>query len=168
MGARSNEGQGAGPPSGESAPTPGREVLGRAELRRVGRLRFPVFELTANGQRLALVGRFGWLNTFFGSGPRVELPDGEQWRIRSALVAKATCPVIFDARGRKIAVASLGTGNYGINGRDYACVLYPAEPRRLGKGNTWMLRRFEEHLAIVTRHPLAIEAAHPVPLAAAL
>ena len=57
------------------------EMRGLAELRRVGRIRFPVFELVQDGVVLASMGRAGWFKLFFGRGRRIELADGSRWRL---------------------------------------------------------------------------------------
>jgi hypothetical protein len=141
-------------------------LLGTASVRRIGRWRFPVFELAQDGDVLAVMGRYGWFNIFFGSGQRIELTNGNRWRIPSVGVAGNICPRVVDADGRKVAVGALGFGNYGINGRDYGYVLYAAEPRRFGRANRWILRHHEDDLAVVNRWPLSIEASQPVPLGA--
>jgi len=143
-----------------------RQVLGTATVRRIGRWAFPVYELVQNDEVLARLGRFGWYSIFFGSGQKIELANGDRWRIPSVGVAGNICPRVIDATRRKVAVSALGAGNYGINGKDYGYVLYPADPRRFGRSNGWILRQHEEDLAVVTRYPLAIRAAHPVPLGA--
>ena len=59
-------------------------------------------------------------------------------------------------------------GTYGITGKDYACVLYPTETTVFGRENKWILRQFDDELAIVTRSPLSVVASHPVHLGAVL
>ena len=145
-----------------------RHLSGAATVRRKRRWAFPAFELMQDGDSLAAMGRFGWFSIFFRSGQRIEFADGESWRIKSRGVAGNICPIVVDSTGRKVAVSGLGVGCYGINGEDYACVLAAAEARRLGRANRWVLRHFEDELAVVTQHPLSIEATHPVPLGAVL
>lgn len=143
-----------------------RHLLGTAALHRVGLWEFPVYELRQAGEVMARLGRFGWLRIFLGSGQQIEFPDGQGWRVRSVGVAANICPLVVDGTGRKVAASGLGIGSYGINGKDYACGLYPAEEPRLGRANRWTLRHHEVDLATVTRRPLAIDAVHPVPLGA--
>lgn len=147
----------------DSSPTVNRhQLLGEANVRRIGRWAFPVHELTQDGEALALLGRTGWFKIYFGSGQRIELADGVRWQIRSVRVGSTVCPVIRDASGRKVAIAGIRHGTYGINTAHNAYVFYAAEPRRLGRWS-WMLRDFEDELAVVTRSPLSIEAQQPIP-----
>ena len=126
-----------------------------------------MFALTRNGEVLALTGRWGWFKVFFGFGVRIELPDGDRWRIRSVGVGGAIWPVIVDSSRRKVATAGIAHGTYGINTKHGAFVFIPSGRRGAGR-KRWMLRRFEEELAVVTRSPLSVEAMHPVPLGAVL
>ncbi len=145
----------------------GRHVLGAATVRRIGGWRFPTYELAQDGEVLALLGRLGWFRVYFGPGQRIELPDGSRWRIRSVAVGAALCPIVVDSSRDKVAIAGIGHGTYRINTKDYACVFFPADRRRFGR-RRWMLRHFEEELAVVTRSPLSIEAMRPVPLGVVL
>ena len=137
-------------------------------MRRIGSWSFPVYELVQNDAVLARLGRFSWYSIYFGSGQRIELPNGDHWRIPAVGIAGNICPRVVDGAGRKIAISGLGAGTYGINGRDYGYVLYPANPHRFGGSNDWVLREYGDDLAAVTRLPLAIRAASPVPLGAVL
>jgi hypothetical protein len=143
-------------------------LTGRATLRRVGRWAFPTHELTQEGNAVARLGRTGWLRIYMGSGQRIEIPTGEQWRVRAIGHGGSAYPVIVDSFGRKIAVAGSRHGAYAINGKDYACALYPAEKPLLGIANKWILRQFEDELATITRYPLSVNAALPVHLGAVL
>ena len=155
--------------TGASASGPdGHYLAGTATLERVGRWRFPVFELTQGGEILASLGRPGWIRVLFGRGQRIELADGSRWRIKSVGAAGNIAPAIFDSDRRKIAISSVGVGNYGINGRDYGAVFYQAEGRRFGRANKWIIRRHDEELAVITRYPPSVEAAYPVHLGAVL
>ena len=145
-----------------------RLLFGCATVHRVGRWSFPVAELTQSGETLARLGRVGSLRVFIGSGQRIELADGERWTLRSVGGGGAVNPVIVDSDHRKIAMAGLAHGTYGINCRDYAYVLYPTLKPRIGRANQWILRRHEDELAIVSRTPLRVEATLPVHLGAAL
>lgn len=147
--------------------TPGGPTLvGAAEVRRIAGRGFPIYRLaTGNGTLLAEMARYSWFTIFLGRGQRILLPSGALWRLRAVSWTHAICPVMVDAEARKVAQAAPGAGNYGINGRDYAFVLYPAE----GHGrNNWILRHHEDDVARMTRRPRAVEAATPVPLAAVL
>jgi len=144
------------------------EMVGRAELRRVGRWRFPVHQLTQDDQVLASVGRTGWFKVFFGRGQRIELADGSRWRIKSLGTGGSISPAIFDSSKRKVAISSVGVGGYGINGMDYGCVFYQADKKRFARANRWMIRHHEDELAVITRNPRTVEASHPVHLGAVL
>lgn len=141
---------------------------GRAKVRRLGRWRFPVFQLEQDGDVLARMGRTGWIKIYLGTGQRVGLPNGDRWRIRSLGTGGTFIPVIFDSNGRKITFGGLSHGSYGINGRDFSCVLAPVDTPMVGRANTWVLRRFEDDLAIITRQPLSVDASLPVHLGAVL
>jgi len=145
-----------------------RHFVGEATARRIGRLTFPVYELAQGDDVLARIGRFGWFRIFFGPGQKVELADGDRWRVRAMGVAGAICPIIVDAAGQKLAIASLGAGGYGINDKDDAYVFYSTDPRRFGGGNHWILRRFEDELAVVTRSPMSVTATRSLPLGIAM
>lgn len=117
---------------------------------------------------MASLGRYSWLNIFFGRGQRAWLPSGERWRLRSVGRARHICPLLVDGEGYKVAVSAPGSSTYGINGRDWALVMYPGEPKRFGRSNLWLLREHEIELARVTAKPRAIEAFEPIPVSAAL
>lgn len=144
------------------------QLVGSARVRRVGRIRFPVFELTRDREVLAHLGRTGWFKIYLWSGQRIELSDGARWRLRSIGARGSVSPLIVEVDGRKVAIAGLRNGSYGISGRDFACVLYPAHKPRIGRANRWILRQFEQELALITRQPLSVEAAAPVHLSAVL
>jgi hypothetical protein len=143
------------------------EVVGRTQLRRVGRRGFPVFELVHDETVLARLGRLGWLRIYLGRGCRVELADGTRWHIRAATIGGFVCPLVVDGAGRKVALARGGTGIYGLSGRDYGYTLNPGPKRR--RANTrWILRHHEEDIAVVTRRPPTLDAATSVHLGAVL
>lgn len=141
-------------------------VHGRAALRKVGRLRFPVYELATDGEVLARLGRRGWWRIFMGRGQRIELSDGTRWRLRAVGVARAICPVIVDSDVKKIALATPNHGGYGINGRDWAYALFPARKRRFVPSNRWILREHETDVGQVSRTPAEVTTTIPVPLGA--
>jgi len=142
--------------------------VGKATMRRVGGWRFPKYELIQDGAVLARLGRGGWLRIYIGRGQRVDLADGERWTVRSIGAGNTFYPVIVDASRRKVALAGFTHGTYGINGKDYACALYPSDKPLIGRANRWILRHFEDELAVITRHPLSVEARLPVHLGAVL
>ena len=144
------------------------EVVGRAQLRRVGRWRFPVFELVQDEAVVARLGRLGWLRIYFWRGTRVELADGTRWQIKAVTIGGFICPLIVDASGRKVAMARGGTGIYGLSGRDYGYTLNPGHRRRYRANAVWVLRQHEEDLAMVTRRPPTFDATAPVHLGAVL
>ena len=67
-----------------------------------------------------------------------------------------------------VTLGGLSHGSYGINGKDFSCVLAPVDTPMVGRANTWVLRRFEDDLAIITRQPLSIDASLLVHLGAVL
>ena len=141
---------------------------GRAALHKVGFLRFPVYELAVDGDVLARLGRPGWWRIFFGRGQMIELADGTRWRLRAVGKAGAICPVIVDTDMRKVAQAAPSHGGYGINGRDWAYVLFPSEKHRFVRANQWVLREHDENVGLVSRTPWEITTTSPVPLGAAI
>lgn len=142
-------------------------LVGRARLLRVGWWGFPVSALKQDGERLAAMGRAGWLKIYMGRGQHIELADGTRWLLRSVSAAGDIWPLIVDTAGRKVAVASAVHGTYGINTKDAAYVLYPAGSRRIDR-QSWRLRHFEDEVAALTRSPRMIEAVVPVPLGVVL
>lgn len=156
------------PTGSERSPQLLDSFAGDAVLRRVGRWRFPVHELVSNGEVLARLGRFGLWRIFFGRGVVVALADGTTWRLRSLGMAGAICPVIVDSEIRKVALAAPHFGGYGLNGPDWAYVMYPSEPRRLVRSNHWILRDHEENVGVVTRRPWRIETDTPLPIGAVI
>ena len=56
-------------------------MVGRADVKRVGRWRFPVHELRQGHDVLARMGRGGCFTTYLGRGQRVELSNGDRWTI---------------------------------------------------------------------------------------
>lgn len=143
-------------------------LAGKATVRRIRRWRFPASELEQDGKVLAHMGRTGWFKVYLGTGQRIEVPEQDRWTIRSVGIGGAFCPIIVDASGRKVALAGMSHGAYGINGRDYSAVLAPVDTPRIGRANTWTLRRFEDELATITRYPLSVDASLPVHLGAVL
>jgi hypothetical protein len=143
-------------------------VVGEWALRRTGRWRSPALEITNGTDTVARLRRLGWLRIVFGRGVRIDLADGTRWRLGSLTTGKVVCPVIHDAQGRRIAISGLGHGTYGITGKDYACVLVPAEARRFGRANRWILREHETEMAVVSNRPPTFVATEPVHLGAVI
>jgi hypothetical protein len=144
----------------------GGSITGRAEVEKASERGFPRYRLVADRVGgLAEIGRYSWFAIYLGKGQRIVLPSGAEWRLRAVGFGSAICPVIVDEDRRKVAQAFPGTKNYGINGPDYAYVLYSAMRRR---GNDWLLRHHETDSARFTRRPRNVEAVEPVPVAAVL
>jgi len=143
-------------------------VQGMAVVARVGRLRFPVYELRQNGRVLASMGRSGLIKVMFGRGQRVELADGTKWRVKAMGIAGSICPAVFDAEKRKVSISSLRDKKYGVNGRDFGCILYAAEKRRFGRADRWIMREYETELAEFVRYPSSVRADEPVHLGAVI
>lgn len=143
-------------------------LVGEGELRRVSPWGFPATALSANGMTLALLGRMGWFRIYFGRGQRIELSDGTRWTLTARTTGGTISPVILDRSGRKVTQAGFRHGTYGLNGRDYACVLHPVDTRGLGRANRWMLSNDDGELATLTRSPLRVVARRPVHLGAVL
>jgi hypothetical protein len=147
----------------------GHVLSGTARLRRVAPWGFPTAALVGGGETIALLGRMGWFRIYFGRGQRIELADSIRWTLTSMTTGGMISPVILAGDGRKVAQAGLRDGTYGINGRDYAAVLHPAEAAlRFGRANRWQISDREGELATVIRSPLAVTAQRPVHLGAVL
>ena len=155
-------------PSSVNSHILGNRMVGQAEVKRVGAWRFPVYELRQDDDVLAQMGRGGWFKTYLGRGQRVVLPSGDAWTIRAIGNGGFTLPIIVDGQRRRVTTAGMSHGTYGITGKDYACVLYPKEKTVFGRENKWILRQFDDELAIITRSPLSVFASHPVHLGAVL
>lgn len=145
-------------------------VTGPASLQRTGAVTFPVARFvledgTSGGKVLARLGRDGWFRTFFGPGRRVELPDGENWRIAATEEGPYIVPIVLSDRGKLAAGSPQGDRTYVVHGIDFAYNFYPAASFGL-RQPTWLLREHERELA--TFGPRSMYADHPVPLAVAL
>jgi hypothetical protein len=125
-----------------------------------------VFELASGQDVLARLARPGWIRIFFGRGQLIELADGRRWRLRAIGIAGGICPMIVDSEKRKVAIAVPRRAGYGLNGRDWAYVLVPGQPRRLVRSNQWIIREDEDDIGTVTRTPWQITTTRTVPLAA--
>lgn len=155
--------------AGAGEPTrPPASLLGAVSVTQARRLRFPPFELRGEHGLLAGMGRYSVLNIYFGPGQRIRLPQGVTWRITAIARGAALCPVVADERNQRVAMAAAWIGNYGINGRDYAYTLNPAEAPRMGRPGRWDLFTGEDRVAGFTRRPFGALCEQPVPLAALL
>lgn len=142
-------------------------LIGRAHLRKVGQWKFPTHELIQEDAAIAEMGRGGWFRVYLGSGQKIALSDGARWRLGSFGVGGGVGLVVRNERRQRVAVACLSPGDvYGINGKDYSLTLTPNDTPRFARANSWVLRQFEEELAVITRHPLSVEASSPVHLGA--
>ena len=115
--------------------------------------------------------RYSALNIyFFGKGQRVDLPWGVHLAPhRHCPTAPGLAAVVANEHRQRLAMATPGAvaGNYGINGRDYAYTLNPAEGR-LGRARLWDLFAGEEPVARFARRPFGGVCTAPVPLPAVL
>jgi hypothetical protein len=143
-------------------------LVGTASMQRLKLWGFPSSALGVDGSTVALLGRMGYFRIYFGRGQRVELADGGRWTVTSISTGGSIRPLIVDESGRRVATAGLNQGTYGLNGRDYACVLHPADAPRFGRANHWMLTDGDQVMATVTRSPLSVSAHRPVHLGAVL
>ncbi|MBS1196094.1 MAG: hypothetical protein H6R33_814 [Actinobacteria bacterium] len=153
-----------------AAARPAPLVSGTVTVRRAHLLRFPAYELRAEPGLEVGLARFSALNTyFFGPGQKVALPWEVAWRLTSIPRGSALAAVVANEEGRRLAMASPGAvaGHYGINGRDYAFALNPAEAR-LGRARAWDLSAGEEVVGRFTRRPFGGVCAVPLPLPAVL
>jgi hypothetical protein len=129
---------------------------------------FPAFELRAEDGLLVKMGRYSALNIYFGWGQRIELPWGAVWRMVSVQKGPMLHPVVVNRSRRRLAMASAGIGNYGLNGRNYAYTLNPAEAARIGRPGRWDLFCGEDRVARFTRRPFGAVCERPLPLPALL
>ncbi|NNC92039.1 MAG: hypothetical protein HKN80_06070 [Acidimicrobiia bacterium] len=150
-------------------PVSGRTVEGSCGLRRVGRFGFPVEELVSDKRSLASLGRDGSLRMFFGSGRRIQLADGSEWRIKSTTSGRHIVPMITSAEG-PIAISGPlhAKRSYGINGKDYGLTLIPMGKTGLSGSGQWVLRRHEDQIATVDQGDRTVSAIQPIPLGAVI
>jgi len=155
---------------GAAAPAAIPMVSGGVTVRRAHLVRFPSYRLTAQqGLELGLA-RYGALNIFFfGRGQKIALPWGEHWRLTAVARGSGLAAVLINQARQRLAMAAAGAaaGNYGINGRDYAYTLNPAEGG-WGRAHVWDLVAHEEPVARFTRRPFDGHCDRPVPLPAVL
>jgi len=141
-------------------------VSGQVAVRRARLLRFPSYELTTGqGLRLSLA-RYSALNIyFFGKGQKITVPWGGHWRLTAIARGSGLVAVVANEDRRRLAMATPGAaaGNYGINGREYAYTLNPAEGG-FGRARLWGLFAGEEVVARFARRPFGGVCSTPVPL----
>lgn len=113
------------------------------------------------------MGRYSVLNIYFGPGQKIVLPWGARWRLTAIEQGSGLRPVVLNEARQKMAMAAAGIGNYGINGRDYAYTLNPAEAR-LGRPGRWDLFAGEDRVARFAHRPFSAACEDPVPLPALL
>jgi hypothetical protein len=123
--------------------------------------------LRAESGLLVKMGRYSALNIYFGWGQRIELPGGPTWRIIAVQRGPMLHPVVVNEARQRLAMASAWIGNYGLNGRDYAYTLNPAETR-VGRAGRWDLFHGEVRVARFTRRPFGAACEQPLPLPAVL
>lgn len=141
-------------------------VSGRLAVRRVRLLRFPAYRLSTEQGLEVDLGRYSALNIyFFGPGQRIALPWQARWRLTSIPRGSSLAAVVANEEHRRLAMATPGAvaGRYGINGRDYAFTLNPAEAP-WGRARLWDLSAGEDVVAHFARHPFGGVCHSPVPL----
>ncbi len=74
-------------------------------------------------------------------------------------------PIVTCPTGKLAVGSSVGDRAYGINGRDYAFRFFATRSSGFDR-SPWLLTEYDRELATFTR--TAVQAAHPVPLAAVL
>jgi hypothetical protein len=146
-----------------------RAIQGVVGLRRVGRWRFPVEELTGDAGTIARLGRDGSIRVMFGRGRKVILADGTEWRITSVASGPLIAPLIMSSTGK---IASSGVlparRSYGINLKEISYTLIPLDRIGLRQPRQWALRRHEADIAIVDTVARTVTANEPIPVAAVL
>jgi len=148
---------------------PNHTLNGSGRLRRLGRFGFPVEELVDGERSLAALGRDGSLRMFFGSGRRVVLADGAEWRIKSMTSGRHIVPIITSAEGT-IAISGplYAKRSYGINGKDYGLNLIPMGKTGFNSSGLWVLLRHEDQKAIIDQSDRTVRAEEPIPLGAVI
>lgn len=143
-------------------------IVGEASVRRVGAVRFPVWDLVIDGKTLARLGRMSWWSIYFGFGQKVQLVDGSQWRIRSVESNGMISALVVNSAGLKVALGSIGSSGYLIVGKDFSYKLLPLRSNAILLPNEWILSSDDAICARVQRHPMRITALAPVPVSAAV
>ncbi len=127
------------------------DVGGAIEIVPRSGLGFPWGNVVRGEERLAAVGRYSALNIFLGRGQRIELADGERWRLKSVKWHRYVCPRVVDSEGLRLSTSAVGPGNYAITSRDRGFTLIPAE-KRPGRPRAWELLEFDEPVGRVDRN----------------
>lgn len=140
-------------------------VVGRADLERIGAFTFPVWNLNNEGESLARLGRVSWWSVYFGFGMRVVTDDGSRWKLGSHESGGAISARLFDDRGQRIALGTIGPAGYGIHGEHFNYLLFPNAANRAFE-NDWTLSSSESQIARISRTPTSLETTTPVPLPA--
>lgn len=148
---------------------PNRTLEGSGRFRRLSRFGFPVEELVDGERPLAALGRDGSLRMFFGSGRRVVLADGAEWRIKSMTSGRHIVPIITSPEGT-IAISGplYAKRSYGINGKDYGLTLIPIGKTGFNSSGLWVLQRHEDQIAVIDQSDRTVRAEEPTPLAAVI
>lgn len=146
-----------------------RSIVGTAQLRRVGRVQFPVEELVGPDGVLAQLGRDGSLRIFLGPGRRVQLSDGTEWRIKATTRGRHIVPIILADDG-KVAVSSplFARHSYGLNGKGYGLALIPTGRVGVRRPSDWFLRSHGTDVASIEGAERRLTAHEPLPISAAL
>ncbi len=136
-------------------------------MRRVGAVRFPVWELVNEGEMLARMGRSSGWSIYFGFGQKVQFVDGTVWKVRSVESAGMISAVVVNSAGLKVALGSIAGGSgYLILGKDFSYKLLPDRSNTIVVPNEWTLSSDGAISATVQRHPTRITAHTPIPVAA--
>lgn len=160
------------PAAGRAAPAPPPipMVCGAVVVRRARLVRFPSYRLTAEPGLQVGLARYSALNIyFFGPGQKIALPWGGHWRLTAIERGGGLAAVLINEARQRLSMAAAGAvaGNYGINGRDCAYTLNPAEGG-WGRAGVWDLFAGEDPVARFTRRPFRAFFSEPVPLPAVL
>jgi hypothetical protein len=146
---------------------PVRTIEGSCRFRRLRRFGFPVEELLNADGPVAALGRDGSLRMFFGSGRRVVLAEGAEWRIKSMTSGRHIVPIITSPAGTIAISGPLhAKRSYGINGKDYGLTLIPMGKTGFRSSGRWALRRHEDPIAVIEEKGRAVHADEPIALSA--
>jgi len=144
-------------------------IMGAVRMRRTGWLSFPFEELAGPDGPVARLGRDSALGIFFGTGRRVLLTNGIEWRIKAASLGRHIVPVIRSKTGTVAFAGPLGARrSYGITGKDFGLNLVPLGKVGLRRTPRWGLLEHETRVATVDDRTRVLTAVEPIPLAAAL
>ena len=146
-----------------------RTIQGVIRLKRVHWLRFPHYELTAEGSLIAHLARDSSLWIFFGPGRRIRLADGTEWRVKAVTRGRLIVPII-KASGGTVAFSGplQAKRSHGITGKGFAYEIVPRGSVGLRKAGRWTLRRHEEEVGVIYPRRRELNATEPVPIAAVI